>query len=111
MSETRNARRVLEGTVIRTKGQNTICVMVERKIKHPRYGKFITRRKNYLVHDAESVALDGDTVEITACRPLSKLKRWRLTRVVSHSDLAAQGESPDKELAAAAGEDNAGEEA
>ncbi len=105
MSETRNARRVLEGTVIRTKAQNTICVQVERKVKHPRYGKYITRRKNYLVHDADSVAIEGDTVEVTACRPLSKLKRWRLTRVVSHSALAASGQSPDKELAAAEGGD------
>ena len=107
MSETRNARRVQEGTVIRTKAQNTICVMVERKVKHPRYGKFITRRKNYLVHDAEGVATVGDTVEMTACRPLSKLKRWRLTNVVGHSDLATAGQSPDKELAAA--EENGGE--
>jgi small subunit ribosomal protein S17 len=104
MSEKRKTRRVLEGTVVRTKAQNTIGVMVDRRVKHARYGKYITIRKNYLVHDADGVAQLGDTVEMTACRPMSKLKRWRLTRVVSHSALAAQGQSPDKELAAAADE-------
>jgi small subunit ribosomal protein S17 len=101
MSDQRNARRVLQGTVLSAKGQNTITITVERTFKHARYGKYLRRKKKYLAHDAKEEARAGDVVEIAATRPLSKRKRWRLVRVLEHSDLEVQEKSPDMELAEA----------
>ncbi len=101
MSEKRNARRVLQGTVLSTKAQNTITITVERTFKHARYGKYLRRKKKYMAHDEKDEARTGDIVEIAATRPLSKRKRWRLVRVLEHSDLAVQEKSPDMELAEA----------
>ena len=87
MSETRNARRVLTGTVVSAKGAKTITVSVERRFKHPKYGKYIRKRKKYMAHDEKGEAGTGDTVELVSTRPLSKLKRWRLVRVVEKAVL------------------------
>ncbi len=89
MSETenRNVRRTMTGVVVSAKAQNTITVEVERTYKHPRYGKYVRRRKRYLADDAEETANKGDIVELAATRPLSKRKRWRLVRVMSRSAL------------------------
>ena len=87
MSETRNARRVLQGTVTSSKGIKTISVSVERTYKHPKYGKYVRKRKKYLAHDENDQAGVGDTVEIVSTRPLSKLKRWRLVRIVEKAVL------------------------
>jgi small subunit ribosomal protein S17 len=106
-TEQRNARRTLTGVVISSKGQSTITVEVERTYKHARYGKYLRKKKRHMAHDAESVAQDGDTVEISSTRPISKLKRWRLIRVVTHADLAGAGQSPDRELAEAAAAEEA----
>jgi len=102
MAEKRKNRRTLQGTVTSAKSQDTITVVVDRTFRHRRYGKFVRRKKKYLVHDSEGSAQDGDTVEIVACRPISKQKRWRLGRVLEHGDLALAGKSPDVELADAA---------
>ena len=59
----------------------TITVKVDRRTKHPLYGKYITRSKKYHVHDEESQARKGDTVTFTECRPLSKTKSWLLLSV------------------------------
>ena len=79
MSETRNTRRSLQGTVVSDGMEQTITVRVERRYKHPLYGKYIRSHKKYMAHDADNSALVGDVVDIVACRPMSKLKRWRLT--------------------------------
>ena len=84
----RHSRRELIGTVISTKTEKTITVEVERTFKHAKYGKYLRKRKRYLAHDEQKTAQVGDSVEICATRPLSKRKRWRLLRVVSHSQLA-----------------------
>ncbi len=102
MSDQRNARRVMQGTVLRAKGRQTATVEVERTYKHARYGKFLRKKKRYLVHDESDSAQPGDVVEIMACRPMSKLKRWRMVKVVKHGDLGLVGQSPDAELAEAA---------
>ena len=102
----RNARRTLQGVVVSDKAQNTITVAVDRTFKHPRYGKFLRKRKKYMAHDQENTARRGDTVEIAATRPLSKHKRWRLVQVTNRAILAHEaGISPDRELAEAAGGD------
>ena len=88
MTTTRNARRTMIGIVKSAKSLKTISVEVERTFKHPKYGKYLRKRKRYLVHDEKSEAREGDSVEVESARPLSKLKRFRLLRIVSRSQLA-----------------------
>ena len=87
METQRNTRRVLRGTVVSDKMDKTITVRVERRFKHPKYGKFVRSHKRYHAHDEKNEAQLGDTVEIVATRPLSKLKRWRLGRLVESAVL------------------------
>jgi small subunit ribosomal protein S17 len=87
MTESRNARRLLQGTVTTAKGAKTISVAVERTYKHAKYGKYLRKRKKYMAHDENNEAGIGDTVEIVSTRPLSKLKRWRLVRIVEKAVL------------------------
>ncbi len=70
------------GTVLSVSGSKTIRVCVERKVKHPLYGKFVKRKSNFAVHDEENQAKIGDIVEVEPCRPLSKTKSWRLSKIV-----------------------------
>lgn len=81
-AETRNQRKVMRGTVTSNKMQKTIVVQVDRKVRHPIYEKFVSRRTKLYAHDEQGEAQIGDTVEVMQTRPLSKLKRWRLVRVV-----------------------------
>lgn len=85
MTTTRNDRRALYGTVISDKMEKSITVRVERTFKHPKYGKYVRKNKNYHAHDENNEASPGDTVMISATRPLSKTKRWRLLRIVEKS--------------------------
>lgn len=84
----RNLRRTLTGTVTSTKTQKTITVLVERRFKHVKYGKFVRKTKRYHAHDEGEAAAVGDKVEIIAARPMSKLKRWRLVRVLDAAKVA-----------------------
>jgi len=86
-ASTRNARRVMIGTVASAKTAKTITIEVQRTFKHAKYGKYVRKRKRYMAHDEKSEARAGDTVEIEATRPISKRKRWRLLRVVTRSEL------------------------
>jgi small subunit ribosomal protein S17 len=78
----RNERKERVGKVISNKMQKTITVAVDRKVKHPIYGKFVNRTTKFKAHDEENTAGIGDTVRIMETRPLSKDKRWRLIEVV-----------------------------
>ncbi len=78
-------RRVLQGIVTRDKMNKTRRVEVERLVQHPRYGKYIKRRTICYVHDENNESHLGDTVEIIESRPLSRLKRWRLVRIVKRA--------------------------
>ena len=71
-------RRVLQGRVVSDKSEKTITVLVERRVMHPLYKKFITRSKKYHAHDEENRCKTGDLVRIRECRPLSKTKRWEV---------------------------------
>ena len=84
----RHSRRGMIGLVTSAKTPKTITVEVQRTFKHPKYGKYLRRRKRYMAHDEEGGARPGDTVEIVSTRPLSKRKRWRLVKVLSRSELA-----------------------
>jgi small subunit ribosomal protein S17 len=81
MTTTKLARTLI-GIVVSNKMTKTIVVKVERKVKHPVYGKYIKRTKNYPVHDEENVCSIGDTVQIKVCRPLSKTKSWALDKII-----------------------------
>ena len=78
-------RRVLQGRVTSDKTDKTVTVLIERRVMHPLYKKFITRSKKYHAHDETNDANKGDVVRIIETRPLSKLKRWRLAEVVERA--------------------------
>ena len=71
------------GEVVSTKMQKTIVVEVSRRVPHPLYKRIIGKRKKFYAHDEEGTAKQGDVVRIVECRPLSKLKRWRLREIVT----------------------------
>jgi small subunit ribosomal protein S17 len=77
--------RTLTGRVVSTKMQKTIAVEIERLIRHAVYGKFIRRTTKLLAHDENAESKEGDTVEIVPCRPLSRRKSWKLSRVVTRA--------------------------
>ena len=80
--EERNERKERVGKVTSNKMQKTITVAVDRKVKHPIYGKFVNRTTKFKAHDETNTAGIGDTVRIMETRPLSKDKRWRLVEII-----------------------------
>lgn len=78
----RNLRKERVGKVVSNKMQKSITVAVDRKVKHPIYGKFVNRTTKFMAHDEKNEAGIGDTVRIMETRPMSKNKRWRLIEVV-----------------------------
>jgi small subunit ribosomal protein S17 len=92
MSETVQAtapvRRTLTGTVVSDKMDKTVTVVVERTLKHPTIGKVIRRSRKYHAHSDANEYRTGDVVVIEECRPLSKTKSWKVTRLVSRPDVA-----------------------
>jgi small subunit ribosomal protein S17 len=82
-AEARKTRRTLVGVVTGDKMSKTRRVEIQRLVKHPQYGKYIKRRTVCYVHDENNESHAGDVIEIMETRPLSKLKRWRLVRVVT----------------------------
>jgi small subunit ribosomal protein S17 len=78
----RNLRKTKTGVVTSSKMDKTITVAVERKVKHPIYGKFVKKTNKFHAHDEKNECGIGDTVKIMESRPLSKTKRWRLIEVV-----------------------------
>lgn len=79
--------RRLVGRVTSSKMNKTVTVLVERRVKHPLYGKYIVRSKKYHAHDERDQYKEGDLVEIAECRPLAKTKAWTVTRLVEASKL------------------------
>lgn len=80
--EERNLRKERVGKVVSNKMQKTITIAVNRKVKHPIYGKFLNRTTKFMAHDEKNEAGIGDTVRIMETRPTSKNKRWRLVEIV-----------------------------
>jgi small subunit ribosomal protein S17 len=87
MAEERNNRKVLQGVVSSRSGDKSVKVTVAYKIPHPRYHKVINRKTVLHVHDEENKSKPGDKVEIMETRPLSKLKRFRITQVLEESPI------------------------
>jgi small subunit ribosomal protein S17 len=85
MSDAIKTRKTRQGAVISNAMDKSIVVLVERKIRHKLYGKFIRRRMKYMAHDPANECNIGDTVLIEECRPLSKNKRWRVKNIVQRA--------------------------
>ncbi|MFA0962590.1 30S ribosomal protein S17 [Roseivirga sp. BDSF3-8] len=85
MSTTRNLRKERVGQVVSNKMDKTITIAVNRKVKHPIYGKFIGKTTKFTAHDENNDAGIGDTVRISETRPLSKNKRWRLVEIIERA--------------------------
>ncbi|MFV0370454.1 MAG: 30S ribosomal protein S17 [Azonexus sp.] len=82
MSETNSIKRTLSGRVVSDKMEKTVTVLIERKVKHPVYGKVMVRSKKYSAHNEGNLAKAGDLVEIIETRPVSKTKAWAVTKVL-----------------------------
>jgi len=82
MSEQSQANRTLQGRVVSDKMNKSITVQIERKVKHPLYGKYIRRSTKVHAHDENNECQIGDVVVVEQCRPLSKLKKWRFVKLV-----------------------------
>ncbi|MEY3084022.1 MAG: hypothetical protein RL037_202 [Bacteroidota bacterium] len=80
--EKRNLRKERIGVVTSNKMEKSIVVAVERKVKHPKYGKFVKKTTKFVAHDEKNESHIGDMVKIMETRPLSKTKNWRLVEIV-----------------------------
>ena len=78
-------KRTQQGRVISDKMDKSIVVSVERKVKHPKYGKFVKKTSKFVAHDEENDCNIGDTVKIMETRPMSKSKNWRLVEVIERA--------------------------
>lgn len=85
MTEERSLRKERIGIVTSNKMDKSVVVTVERKMKHPKYGKFVKRTKKFVAHDEKNECNIGDTVKIMETRPLSKTKCWRLIEIVERA--------------------------
>jgi small subunit ribosomal protein S17 len=85
MNDTANTslKRTLVGTVTSNKMDKTVTVLVEHRVKHPLYGKYVVRSKKYHAHDEANTYNEGDHVEIAECRPISKTKAWAVSRLIT----------------------------
>ena len=81
-TENNKLQRTVVGRVLSNKMQQSATVVVERRVKHPVYGKYVRRSKKYHVHDADNALNIGDLVQIKECRPISKTKSWTLDKVL-----------------------------
>ena len=86
MSEENKVQRTLSGRVVSDKMDKSITVLIERRVKHPLYGKYIRRSTKLHVHDEKNECREGDVVTIEQCRPISKTKSWRLVSIVERAE-------------------------
>ena len=86
MSETNQTIRTVTGRVIGDKMDKTATVLIERKVKHPVYGKYIRRSTKLHIHDEDNACREGDMVTIRECRPYSRTKSWTLVEIVGRAE-------------------------
>ncbi len=79
--------RTLDGVVTSNKMDKTVTVLVERKVKHPLYGKYVVKSKKYHVHDENNDVREGDIVEISETRPISRTKSWTVSKIVERAEI------------------------
>ena len=82
---TQEQQRTLTGKVVSNKMDKSVSVSIERKVKHPLYGKYLRRSTKIMVHDEDNKCNEGDVVSIAECKPLSKNKSWRLVEIVERA--------------------------
>ena len=82
---TETRQRTITGKVVSSKMDKTISVSVERKVKHPMYGKYLRRTTKYMAHDEDNACNEGDVVTISECRPVSRNKSWRLVEIIERA--------------------------
>ena len=87
MTDKTGMNRTLVGRVVSDKMQETATVLVERRVKHPMYGKVITRSKKYHAHNANHDAKTGDLVQIVECRPMSRTKTWQIAKLLERAEV------------------------
>ncbi|OFY48472.1 MAG: 30S ribosomal protein S17 [Bacteroidetes bacterium GWF2_49_14] len=85
MEGKRNLRKERTGVVVSNKMDKSIVVAVNRKVKHPIYGKFVNKTTKFVAHDEQNTCNEGDLVRIMETRPLSKLKNWRLVEIIERA--------------------------
>jgi len=85
MTTTQEIKRTLTGRVVSNKMDKSVTVLLERQIKHALYGKYIKRSTKVIAHDEDNSCGEGDTVLIAECRPLSKLKSWRVVEILERA--------------------------
>ena len=85
MAEKQSLRKQRIGVVVSTSMDKSITITVERKLRHPIYGKFVKKTNKFMAHDEKNECNVGDTVRITESRPLSKRKRWRMTEIIERA--------------------------
>jgi small subunit ribosomal protein S17 len=78
-------QRTVTGKVVSNKMDKTVSVSIERKVKHPLYGKYLRRSTKFMVHDEDNACNEGDVITIAECTPLSKNKSWRLVEIVERA--------------------------
>ena len=88
MEQVEKTRRSVTGQVVSSKMDKTIAVLVERRVEHPIYKKYVRKSTKLLAHDENNECREGDVVAIEECRPLSRRKAWRLQRVISRASEA-----------------------
>ena len=86
MNTSEKRANTLEGRVVSDKMQKTVTVLIERKVKHPMYDKYIRRATRLHAHDEEDQCREGDLVRIAECRPLSKTKVWRVVEILERAE-------------------------
>jgi small subunit ribosomal protein S17 len=86
------ARRIV-GRVVSDKMNKSVTVSIERRIKHPAYGKFIKRTTKIMAHDEDNSCKPGDIVAISECRPISKNKNWRVVEIITRAEVDADAEA------------------
>ena len=101
--DTRGSRRIITGTVTSTKMDKTITVTVVRRVRDRQFHKFLTNRVKYHVHDENNSGKVGDLVEIIEARPMSRTKRWRIIRTISHNAEIAASDAAAESAAEKAG--------
>lgn len=84
-TEASKLKRTLTGKVVSNKMDKSITVLIERRVKHPKYGKFVRKSSKIHAHDEANQCHEGDVVTIEECRPISKTKAWRLVEVVERA--------------------------
>ncbi|BBU68112.1 30S ribosomal protein S17 [Fluviibacter phosphoraccumulans] len=87
MTDKTGMNRTLVGRVVSDKMQETATVLIERRVKHPMYGKVITRSKKYHAHNANNDAKMGDLVQIVECRPMSRTKTWQIAKLLERAEV------------------------